>query len=247
MLVSRSNDTTLIYRFLLLLITGILFSPSTVLHADEVKHERTSQINRADADTIKLLTHQILSEKDFTPRKTFWQWLEEKLFKLRRPKLNLGQGWTNIICWIIIIWCILTLIAILIHFIWTICVLIRTNVNSSAVKRTKGSQSVKVTSFEELYKMTQELARKGEFREAIGMMTIALLRWLESIDIVRFHESKTNGDYFREYPSDYAGRDEFRRFVLLFEQTIYGGIQSNGQIYRQMNSLMEDVRGRVRQ
>lgn len=244
MLVSRSIDTTLIYRFLLLLITGILFSPSEVLQAYEVKQQRTSQLNRADAETIKLLTHQILSEKDFAPRKTFWQWLEEKLFKLKGPKFNLGQGWTTIICWIIIIWCILTLIAILIHFIWTICVLIRTNVNSSDIKSTKGSQSVKVTSFEELYKMTQELAKNGAFHEAISMMTIALLRWLDSINIVSFHESKTNGDYFREYPSDYAGRDEFRQFVLLSEKTIYGGLHSNGQIYRQMNSLMEQIRGR---
>jgi hypothetical protein len=67
------------------------------------------------------------------------------------------------------------------------------------------------------------------------------------MSIVRFHESKTNGDYIREYPSGYAGRDEFRKFVLMFEQTIYGGLRSSGQIYRQMNSLMEHIHNCVTQ
>lgn len=247
MLVNRSNETALNCRFLLLIITGILFSSPAVFHADEVARHRTLQFNRADVETIKIHTHQILSEQDFAPKKMFRQWLGEKLFKWKGPKFDLGRGWTTIICWIIIIWCILTLIAILIHFILTIRLLIRSNVNSSGTTSSIGSESVKVTSFAELYKMTQELAKNGAFHEAISTMTVALLRWLDSMSIVRFHESKTNGDYIREYPSGYAGRDEFRKFVLIFEQTIYGGLRSSGQIYRQMNSLMEHIRNCVTQ
>ncbi|MCK4822206.1 hypothetical protein KA005_40965, partial [bacterium] len=130
MLVNRSNETALNCRFLLLIITGILFSSPAVFHADEVARHRTLQFNRADVETIKIHTHQILSEQDFAPKKMFRQWLGEKLFKWKGPKFDLGRGWTTIICWIIIIWCILTLIAILIHFILTIRLLIRSNVNS---------------------------------------------------------------------------------------------------------------------
>ena len=94
--------------------------------------------------------------------------------------------------------------------------------------------------------MAQELAANNSFHEAISMMMAALLRLLDSMKIIRFHDSKTNGDYIKECPSDYSCRDEFRRFVLIFEQTIYGGFHSSLSTYQQLNSLMEHIRNSVK-
>jgi hypothetical protein len=247
MFVNRSNETALTCGFLLYIAAGIVFSSPALSHADEVAHQKASQFDRADMETIKMHTRQILSEQNFAPNKTFRQWLGEKLFKWKGPKFDLGQGWGKFILWFITFWCTLSLIAILIHFILTIRLFIRSNVKPPGATRSLGPKTVKVTSFEELYKMAQELAKNNAFREAVSMMMAALLRWLDSMNIVRFHDSKTNGDYIREYPSDYACRNEFRKFVLIFEQNVYGGLHSGRQIYQQMNSLMEHIRNCVKQ
>ena len=247
MLISHSKTTVPTRRFLLLIIAGIIFSLPVLSHADGIADPVTSQFDRVDAETIKMLTHQILSEPGFAPRKTFWQWLGEKFSKWDGPKFDLGSGWKAFILSFIVFWCVLTLLAILIHFVWTICLWIRPNSNSSGSNSGLCSESVKVTSFEELLKITQELAKKEAFREAISVMIAALLRWLDFRGIVHFHESKTNGDYIREYPLSYAGRKEFKTFVLMFEQTIYGGLGGDGKMYRKMNSLMEYIHNCVTQ
>ena len=207
---------------------------------EPVSHN-TSKFERADVATIKQHTRQILSNPDFSPKKTFWQWLSEKFSKWKRPKFDFGRGWAGFIFSFIFFWCVLTLIAIFIHLLWTIGLFLRSNAHSPGTLKALDKKTIIMTSAEELYKMAREMAEKGAFREAISIMIVALLRWLDSRGIVRFHESKTNGDYIREYPSDYAGRAEFKAFVLMFEQTVYGGLQSDGSIYSKMNSLMEHI------
>jgi len=247
MSVYHRNEAALNLGFLLFITAGIFLSFPVLSYAYEDTGSATSQFDRVDVKTIKICTRQILSEPDFAPKKTFWQWLTEKFSKWKRPKFNLGPGWTRFILLVIVIWCVLTLMAVLIHFIWTICLLIRSNKDIRGVSNKFSSELVKITSFEELYRMTQELAEKGAFSEAISIMIVALLRWLDSKGIVRFHESKTNGDYIREYPSGYAGQNEFEEFVLIFEQIIYGGLPDNGKTYRKMNSLREYIHNCVTQ
>lgn len=247
MLLNHTNETFSAFGILLLISAGIVFLSPAFSNADETTVQKTQQFDRADLETIKMHTQQILSEQNFAPKKTFMQWLGEKLFRWKGSNFKLGQKWEVIILWFLTFWCLLSLIAILIHFIYTLSLFIRSGRSFSSTKSSFGSKKVKVLSFEELYQTAQELARNNSFREAVSLMMAALLRLLDSMKIIRFHESKTNGDYIRECPSDYTCRDEFRKFVLIFEQTIYGGFQSNRKIYQQMNSLMEDIRNCAKQ
>ena len=245
MLISQISRITLRYKFLLTVIAVILFLTPAVLHANNAESSENVQYDRADADTIKTLTNQILSTKDLAPRKTFGQWLMEKFTQWKGPNLNLHHGWIGIIFWIIIIWCVLTLIAILVHFIWTISKLIGSKVNLNANSLGISNGTIKISSYTQLYQMAQDFASNGMFREAIGTMTAALLRWLDSMEIVSFHESKTNGDYIREYSADSLGKNEFRKFINISDQTLYGNNPCNSQIYDNMNSLMEHIRDSV--
>ena len=247
MLINRSNKTAVTCRLLLLIIAGIVSLSPRVSRADEVAGREISQFDRADVDTIKMHTRQILSEPDLAARKTFWQWLGGKLPKGRLPSLNLRSGWAKFIVWILLIWCVLTLVAILAHLIWTVGLLVWPNTRRQDVMSGSGSERVRSMSFEELYERARELAEKGAFAEAISFMIAALLRLLDSVGTIRFHESKTNGDYVREYPSDHVGRNEFRQFVMVFEQTIYGRLHGDRQTYSKMNSLMEQIRSCVTQ
>lgn len=247
MIINCSNETAPICRLLLLIITGIISFSPRLSRADEIAIEGISQFDRADVETIKMHTGQILSEPALASRKTFWQWLGDKFSRWKRPNLDLGSGWATFIRSVILIWCVLALLAILAHLIWTIRLLVWPNRHRQNAITGSSSIAVKITSFEELYKMAQELAEKGAFAEAISLLILALLRLLDSVGTIRFHESKTNGDYVREYPSDHVGRNEFRRFVLIFEQTIYGSFRGDRQTYSQMNSLMEHIHNCVTQ
>lgn len=244
---NRNNRDIFKYSFAVLLITGIAFSSMVLANEVEIQVDKAAQFERVDAETIKMHTRQILSDVRFSPRKTFWQWLLGKLSKWKMPRFSLGRGWAKFLLWFVTFWCILTLLAILIHLVWTILILMSSRVSSSRFRRLAGRESLGTKSFEELCKIAQELAGKRAFREAIGALMLALLRWLDSGSLIRFHESKTNGDYIREYATAHPSSKDFKKFVLAFEQTIYGGLQVDGQAYQQMNILMEQIRNHVTQ
>ena len=247
MLINRRSETAKNCSLLLLIFAGILSSSPSLSPADETAILRTSQFERADVETIKMHTKQILSEPALASRKTFRQWLLEKFSKWKRPDIDLGSGWATLIWSVILIWCVLTLSAIIVHLVWTICLYIRPNKYRNNVVTSPGSKPTINLSFEELYKKAQELADKGAFSEAISALLSGLLRLLDSAGTICFHESKTNGDYIREYPRNLVGQNEFRKFILIFEQTIYGRFYCDRQTFSQLNYLMEYIRKGVTQ
>ncbi|NQT20660.1 MAG: DUF4129 domain-containing protein, partial [Planctomycetes bacterium] len=80
----------------------------------------------------------------------------------------------------------------------------------------------------------------------IGLMMVALLRWLERADVLRFHQSKTNGDYVREYPQQGPGGGDFRKFALDFDAAVYGGALCDRRSYEHMNIIFERIISDVR-
>ncbi len=194
---------------------------------------------RADAETIRTHVQEILSDPRYAPHKTFWQWLGEKLSRWGGPQLP--PDLKKFIGWVVIIWCILTLLAIFAHLVWTIWLLVRPQRDSPGAELSPGSESYENASFEQLWERSAELARSGAFRAAIGVLLVALLRRLDALKVLHFHKSKTNGEYIREYPSQRAGRREFMQFVATFERDIYGGSDVAGPNYATMTTLAKQV------
>ncbi len=245
MSVNRNYETVPAHGFLLLIIAGVVSSWFALGRADESELERTSAFDRPNVETIRMYTRQILSDPTLASRKTLWQWFKEKFGHWDRPRLALGSGWATLIWSVVLIWCILTLLAILAHLIWTLRLMTGPNRRRQNATAGPGSEPVRIISFEELYKIARELAAKGAFSEAISVMMVALLRLLDCASVVGFHQSKTNEDYIREYPSGIGGRNEFRQFVVVVERTVYGRFPCDHQTYWQANSLMERIRNCV--
>ena len=196
---------------------------------------------KPEAKTVKNLTRDILSQQRFSPKKTFWQWLSEKLSNIKGPDWNIPLGLKTFIIYVGLTWCVLTLIAILIHLIWTLFVLLHPSSVFTRSKIQHQQQSMLQKSYEELLAASGEMAHKGAFREAIEYLMVALLRWLEDKRILRLHESKTNGDYLREYPCAGTGQEDFRNFVMDFDYAIYGSSPAPEKTYDRMNKLMENI------
>jgi len=212
-----------------------------VASVDAASADRTPQYERPDAQTIKDCTREILSDPQFAPHKTFGQWLREKLGKWGRPDARLPRGLGEFLFWAVIVWCLLTLLAIFIHFIWTIWMLVRRPKGPGIAVGSEGLALYERLSFEQLWEKSRELAQRAAYRDAAGVLLMALLRRLDASRVLRFHASKTNGEYLREYPGQTPGRPQFAEFVDAFERSVYGGVEVPKQTYETMNSLAQRV------
>ena len=209
--------------------------------AGAVAPDKTLSYERADAETIRTHARDIVADPRFARRISFADWLRQKLGRWERPETRLpdwlGQG----LVWTIIVWCVLTLVAILAHLVWTIWLLVRPASQLGSGAGSASADSYDSATFEQLWQRSAELARQRAFRDAVGVLALALLRRLESMQILRYHKSKTNGEYVREYPGERPGRREFGEFVATFERTVYGGLPVQEQTHQTMSTLAERI------
>jgi len=204
---------------------------------------RSASYERADAETIRAEIRNILADPRLAPRRTFSQWLSEKLTGWEGPDLDFTSGWTKAIFWLFTIWCILALVAILGHLLWVAFTSVRAGSGKGRFDlRQRRAADAQEQSYDDLRDRMRRLADRGVFREAVGLMMIALLRWLDAAGMLRFDDSKTNGDYAREYPPGTTGREAFRRFASAFDALVYSGASCDRQTYQEMDSTFERIR-----
>jgi len=154
--------------------------------------------------------------------------------------MRIQSRWGSVLFWIVMVWCVLTLVAILAHFLWTAALFVGAKQGTGlASLQASSADSHFDKSHEELLRLASQCALKHQYREAIGFQTLAAIKWLDSLKILSFHESKTNGDYLREYRLEAPGQTDFRDMLRLSELALYAGTLCNSQTYQTMKQLME--------
>jgi hypothetical protein len=227
-----------------LLVTGF-FSPLPARAVASGVFPPPPRFSRPAVPVIRQTTQKILDDPQLAPRKTFWQiiyeWFESKFKDAHFPRLS--EGLASVLLWSLILWCILALLAILCHLAWTILTLLRKRsgrVSGAWSHLTLLSPEQNMT-YEELMARITELSARGEFRQAAALLMIALFKHLDQVGLVCFHESKTNGDYLREFPTNHLGRTELRQLALAFDETVYGGKNCDLPTYRQLYAFFERI------
>ena len=192
---------------------------------------------------------QILEDPRFRPRRTFLQWLGEKLsgWDLGR-EVETGGKVVRIILWVALAWGVLAVLAIMGHAVWTAGSLLRRSPKSQRLRLAGGGVAdAEAPGYEELRELMSGLVEQGQFRRAVRVMMKALLRWLDDAGAVSVHRSKTNADYLRGYSGPDAGRESLRRFCLAFEPIVYGDSPCGPRAYRRLAGLFERTQRHVRQ
>lgn len=209
----------------------------------------TSQVGPAPPDptAVRAEVRQILSDPRFAPRKSIWDWLTERLLNWQPRGLKLPPGLKSVLVWMLLIWCVLALLAIFGHFIWTLAFLFRGSRPLGRTGPQTAAERLRHRSLEELAATMQDLAGRGAYREALGVMMLVLLKLLDKAGRVRFQEGKTNGEYVLEYGRDRPERDDFRTFVTAFESSAYGGRVCRLDAYQDMHRLFQRIRGYAEQ
>ena len=204
---------------------------------------------RPDAETIRQATRDILADPRFSPRKTFLQWLLEKLsWDWTGPAGNWPAAdprWF----WPVIVLCMAILAAILGHFGWWVAVQWRSRRRAARAAGLDAEfahfRRAEDLPEEDLAALARRLAAARRFREALGALALALLRRLDVAGILRFQTGKTNGEYLREFPRAAPGREPFGRFVAAFDRTVYGGAACGPDTYARLNALREEIAAHV--
>jgi len=170
----------------------------------------------------------------------FLEWLER--FFLGIPKFF--DGLPNWLWWAVVIWMVLTLVAILGHFIYVLAGVI----GASASRRSLGIGGkegrgellgIRELDFDSVYKRAGQHLAAGNWIEATKYLYVSAILWLDRQGWIGFKVSKTNYDYLTELARQPDHRAKFRQLTNRFESTVYGGEACSANNCQEMASLVE--------
>jgi hypothetical protein len=90
---------------------------------------------------------------------------------------------------------------------------------------------------ESIYEQALEAASKGDYQEAIRLLTIGSLLLLEKQQIVDFKDSFTNGEYLRELLAERQRHELFKKPLALFDRIVYGFAKTDKSDYEMFKNF----------
>ncbi len=201
-----------------------------------------------ESSAIKDSTQKVMSRPEFRDilgqENSFWRKVIDfldKLFGDREPGEH--SGLANFLVWVLIIWCVITMLAILAHFIWALYITIHTgsaNRKAFGVDGDFAENTYRMSVKDLLLEMEKSLAAK-DYARALSFLTASLLKRLESFEYIIVHPSKTNGDYLRECGRGSIIFNKFRQYIIGFESVAYGFKGCDELYFRNMYSAYEQI------
>ena len=165
----------------------------------------------------------------------FFSWLDDLFVEL--------PAW---LAYILVIWMVLTLLAILAHLVYV--VITQFGEGRASKPTAQGVKSGKLYGIQELEfnavraEATARLSA-GDWPAAVRYLYVAAILWLDRIGHIHFRESKTNRDYMVELAPRPDVQGPFRDLTAGFEAIVYGDADATEQHCRGMASTFELLRG----
>lgn len=224
-----------------------LFSLLVALAAASVSAEPASERH----DRSRQVVREVLAGGEFVHLQQ-----EEKLSLVQRLRLWLIQAvrWIGEVFesmprwlwWTVLIWMVLTLLAIVGHLVYTLVTALSPRALRAAGRGEGGSFSERWLGerdldFEELYERARQLLAEGNLTEAVRYLFVAGLMLLQRGGWVRFHRSKTDGDYLRELMGHPHIREALINLTRTFEATAYGSAAATRDQVRAMSAIVEGL------
>jgi hypothetical protein len=101
-----------------------------------------------------------------------------------------------------------------------------------------------------LWQQADELARQGEFLEAVRRLYLAVLALLHRSRLIRYEKTRTNGEYIRQVrraaDAPEGVHAAFGNLTGMFDQKWYGDRACDGPEYGACRELAEQVRTEVK-
>ncbi len=195
------------------------------------------------------MVQSILSRPEFAPRgdnRGLMARLGDWLAWAARGIVEALSNLPHWVAWLILIWLLLTLLAIGGHLIYVIYTAAR-GVRPARPDRRGSSTSatnrpaVEAIDFDDAYRHAQARLADRDWLGATRYLYVAAILWLDRSGGVRFRKGKSNHDY----ASELRGRPEQSPFLEMtrqFEYSVYGHRAPGADSCAQMRELLDRLR-----
>ena len=232
--------------FLLLLFGGLsLVAFSTPKDSSAALSKDTSYIEENDISTATI--EKYLSDDDFVydrvppPAETFWEqfkrWLQKWFYKSFGENLP-GWFW-EVILWTLAVACLLFIIYKLFNH----------EIKSVFRGKAAANKSVIINEGEDIHEMDfnfliQEAITKGDYKNAIRLSYLKLLKNLTDKDLISWKADKTNTEYLSELKKHelYA---PFKKTTFIFEYVWYGDFKITKQHFDETLLVFQSMNAKI--
>jgi hypothetical protein len=148
--------------------------------------------------------------------------------------------------WVVVVWMILTLAAILGHLIYTLVLLLRGTASPLSSNPHGGRLAgellgIKDLDFNTVLAEARRLLAAGDWPAATRYFYVAAILWLDRQGWINFKKSKTNRDYIDELAPRAGIQNSFRRLTTDFEPIVYGGLAVESSTIQDIAATVEGL------
>jgi hypothetical protein len=177
-------------------------------------------------------------------------WLRRWFDSLARAIDRVVSATPEWVVWVLVIWMVGTLVAILLHLVWTLWVTMGgPGSRSSRSDEAEGPHEwlgVRDLRFESVLDRARRLRAEGRWAEAVRYAYVAGLLWLRDRRRITYHQSKTSRDFIREVSGDAQTRLLLSKMTAAFESVAYRGADATAAdaaaVSESLDRLTHDAR-----
>jgi|GEM_PF-790385 len=134
--------------------------------------------------------------------------------------------------------------------------LIYTVIRNTRIERTKRKKTSEVTDTEapvehieefDIQTLLQKALSEGNFRMAVRLYYLGLLKKLHELGMIDWKKDKTNRDYLSELFEKNYLFDEVRKLTVAYEHVWYGQYTPNNESYQRLFSNFENLSEKINQ
>lgn len=208
--------------------------------------------SEGQAARVRAVVQEVLAQPEFRAARednSRWrQWLAQQFQAVSNWLHDAFQRLPGWLAWLIVIWLLLTLVAILAHLVYVIAQQFsgggggRRKSSAQADLRTYGSGTL---ASDACLATARRYLAAGDWAAAVRHFYVAALLWLDQRGCVSFHESKTNYDYIRELAAPVGAREPLRDLTRTFDGVVYGGRVPTERTCHDMLTALEALQREV--
>jgi hypothetical protein len=180
------------------------------------------------ADSIRAALHRVFAarEYDWTVRTDPWAWVRQEF--VRFADWLDGLRHTHPVAYIVILLGMVTILTVItVHLTWILRRAMRAAVEGAGVAA-RGTAPHDAAWYRDL---ARRLGAEGRYREALAQRFQALVLELDQRGAVRFHPSKTPGEYVREARLPDGDRGAFSALVAQLYRHLFGGVPASSDAW----------------
>ena len=245
----------LVSCFLTVLVVACGHGLAQVSHASQIPSDFQKQFNLPqDPDA---LLNEILSRKEFTDaaKESFLDRFIDYLDYLWRKALSwLSNRWPDLGDFSFgneSVWAavgILLIIAILVLIVFRLArFLSRVSKKGRAKESEFSDQPIELGDLEEMQAQAVQLARRGEYRQALILLFRFVLLRLDELGRIKWHPCKTNREILRSADRTTQTHDPLSEMISIFNGIYYGDKNCSSQEFYRFLNLAQSVTGESRQ